>query len=182
MEQLAKILLLLSVLLFATSSRASTDGHSFELGATHSLTFHYGERAIRSRGPRADQLRCEGKHCSHVSVPDSVVCDNTWERDAFNMPVWQCTAQMEGGYVFDKLDISCEAMPNSRTMFLRDSCRLVYTLRHPDPLVENHNDGGWSDWRTEATQIVWVAGPIACVLILAYVRVAANRREKSKEK
>ena len=109
-----------------------------DLRATKELVFTQKNRVPRLNGPALDSLRCEGKHCSHVSTPEAITCVNRFEPGT--LPTWDCTGVFEGGYKLRWMKITCERQPGESDLYIADSCRLIYTLYHPSPSIENHEE------------------------------------------
>lgn len=157
----------------------------FLLATVKELVFRRGDTARRLNGPSLDAMRCEGKHCSHVSVPEAITCINLNKLDQVSLPLWECTGLFQGGYKLDKLQVTCERMPDSKTLFVKDSCRLVYTLVHPDPAVEGHNeDGQGRSWFSDAGDVLASTPFLVCfgfVCVASGISAWMIAKSKSKD-
>lgn len=113
-----------------------------DLDEIDELVFESTKTAARIHGPKVDALRCEGKHCSHVSLPPHAICRRNRASKRGEIPRWECEASFYGGYKLYGAQVNCDFIPRagSSTTVLKDSCRLVFGLRHPDPAVEGHEE------------------------------------------
>lgn len=159
----------------------------FQLDKTEHMVFHRGTVARFKDGSLIDALRCEGKHCAHVAMPASVTCTNKFQKDADGLS-WQCTASepLSGGYLFEQFDIGCEPLDESRGFYYVDSCRLVYTLRHPNVLIDEHKHpvvdeltGGAPSVLTKVTEFIQLSAYIS-VLVAVVVWLKSGRKTRTE--
>jgi len=169
--------------------RAQEVFEGFELDKAAQLTFERGEIVRRQFvGGTVDALRCEGRHCGHVSMPKSATCTNTFTKDEAGRS-WECTASeaLPGGYIFDSFDINCELVQGSTRIYHIGSCRLIYTLRHPNAIVDAHDHPETNKLAPTPHPIFWleVIKTLTPMFVCGFLATAGvivwlNPRPKSK--
>lgn len=92
------------------------------------LTFYKNEMTLSRRSYPIRQMQCiEGDACGYYE-PEVIQCKNIGVND-FEVPQWECKAEMPENYRFGRTDVSCEGYSRKGDPYvLKGSCGVKYTL------------------------------------------------------